>query len=77
VTTYEESAYSEGYVNEAVKTAGFPDFKACVAQLSTEGYNLTQIAEKLSLNPQRFWSYYQRWCRANVEPLRLSEDADE
>ena len=74
MTTYEESAYSEGYVVEAVATAGYADFKSCVAELSTEGYNLTQIAEHLGLNPQRFWSYYQGWCRAHVEPLRLSED---
>ena len=74
MTSYEESAYPEERVIAAVKEAGYDSFKMCVAALSTEGKTLTQIAEALGLNPQRFWAYYQQWCRAHAEPLRLSEE---
>ena len=74
LTSYAESAYSEDAVNEAVARAGYDSFKRAVADLSTQGMTLTQIAQKLGLNPQRFWAYYQTWCRDHAEPLRLSED---
>jgi len=77
MTTYAENAYSPDYVNEAVKKAGYPSFKRCVAELTTLGNTLTDIAKKLGLNPQRLWAYYQQWCRDHAEPLRLGEQPDD
>lgn len=71
---YSESAYSQKQINEAVEAAGYESFKLCVATLTTRGSTLTQIAEELKLNPQRFWAYYSVWCRAHAEPLRLGKD---
>ena len=75
MTSYAESAYTEAQIIEVLKGSGYPDFKSCVAALSTRGMTLTQIAEELGLNPQRFWAYYQGWCRDHAEPLRLSKES--
>lgn len=77
MTSYAESAYTEEQISKALKAAGYADFKSCVAALSTKGMTLTQIAEELGLNPQRFWAYYQGWCRDHAEPLRLSEEGND
>ncbi len=74
MTSYAESAYSEEEMKAAVKKAGYPSFKRCVAELSTQNYSLTEIAVKLGLNAQRFWAYYTTWCGENAEPLRLGDD---
>lgn len=72
MSSYEASAYTDEQVTGAMRGAGFRGgVKATVAKLTTEGLTLTQIAEKLQLNPQRFWAYYQVWCRTHAEPLRL------
>jgi hypothetical protein len=74
MSTYSEAAYTDAQVIEAMRSAGFRgDVKDVIAKLSTKGLTLTAIAEKLQLNPQRFWAYYQAWCRDNAEPLRLNE----
>lgn len=74
MTTYAESAYSDREMKAAVKVAGYPSFKRCVAELSTTGHSLTEIAAELGLNAQRFCAYYANWCHANAEPLRLGDD---
>ena len=78
MTSYEESAYSDEQVRDAIRAAGFKkdSVKKVIAKLTTQGHTLTQIAEKLKLNPQRFWAYYQVWCRKNAEPLRLGADEE-
>lgn len=74
VSTYEEAAYTAEQVMEAIRREGLKgDVKEVIAKLSTKGLTLTAIAEKLRLNPQRFWAYYQVWCRDNAEPLRLND----
>jgi hypothetical protein len=74
MSTYEDAAYSDEQVLAAMKAAGYRGgVKKVIAELSTKGLTLTAIAEKLQLNPQRFWAYYQVWCRDNAEPLRLNE----
>lgn len=75
MSTYSENAYSAAEVAAAMKAAGFRgSFRHVVAKLSTKGMTLTAIAEKLGLNPQRFWAYYRQWCRDNIQPLRLNEE---
>ena len=72
--TYEDSAYTPAEVTAAYKAAGYTSFKQCVADCTTRGLTLTQIAEKLGLIPARFWAYYSLWCRENAEPLRLGPE---
>ena len=74
MTTYKDSAYSEKQVNEAVRAAGHRSFIQCMAHLTTQGKTLTQIAEELGLIPQKFWAYYQQWCRVHIKPLTLDEE---
>jgi hypothetical protein len=72
MSTYEEMAYTEAQVTDAIRAAGLKGSpREVIAHFNTEGLTLTKIAERLQLNRQRFWAYYQQWCRANVEPLRL------
>ena len=71
--TYAECAYLKEQINAAVRAAGYKSFKRCVAELTTLGFTLTDIAKKLALNPQRFWAYYQQWCLSHAEPLRLGD----
>ncbi len=74
MSSYEEAAYSDDQVLQAIHGAKLRGgIKEVIAKLSTKGMTLTAIAETLGLNPQRFWAYYQRWCRDNAEPLRLNE----
>lgn len=75
MTSYSESAYSDDDVLLAVQGVGYDSVKDCIASLSTKGYTLTNIARHLSLNPQRFWAYYQAWCQKHAEPLRLNEES--
>lgn len=75
MTSYEASAYTEQQVLEAMQKAGHASgVRRTIAELSTRGLTLTDIAQHLGLNPQRFWAYYQVWCRENAEPLRLNPD---
>jgi hypothetical protein len=71
-----EGALTTRQVNKAVKAAGYPNFRRCVAELTTLGCTLTDIAKKLDLNSKRFWAYYQRWCCKHARPLRLGENDD-
>lgn len=80
MTTYSESAYSDDDIGDALEQAGYPRdaFKRYVAERTTEGRTLTDIAEGLGLHPPRFWAYYQQWCGEHAEPLRLGvEDTDD
>lgn len=74
MTTYDDSAYSEQRVAEAVKAAGWDSIEECVAELTAEGLSLTQIAAKLELSEQPFWAFWKVWCKANAPTLRLSGD---
>lgn len=77
MSSYEESAYTDEQVLTAMRAAGYrAGIKKTVAKLTTEGRTLTQIAEMLKLNPQRFWAFYQVWCRENAEPLRLGDPGE-
>lgn len=73
MTSYAELAYSDERVREAVKEAGYSSFKRCVAEHTTLGYNLTDVANALGLSVPRLCSYYQQWCIKHAEPLRLGE----
>lgn len=74
MSTYDDSAYSEERVAKAAQAAGWDNIEDCVAELTAEGCNLTQIADRLELSHQPFWAFWKLWCRRNVEPLRLGED---
>lgn len=76
MSTYHDAAYSDETINTALREAGFRSFEVCVAKMTTEGNTLSQIAEHLNLNAQRFCAYYHRWCRENAPTLRLG-DTDE
>lgn len=75
MSTYEESAYSEERVTTAAKAAGWDSVEECMADLTSQGSNLSQIAERLELSVQPFWAYWRTWCKNNVKPLRLSEES--
>jgi len=73
MTTYSDTAYDDDTIGDALFAEGFKrdDFQLCIAQFTTEGLTLTDIAKRLGLIPSRFWAYYQVWCLINAEPLRL------
>ena len=76
MTSYSDTAYNDDHIADALEGAGYgrDEFKLCVAQHTTKGETLTDIAEKLGLNPPRFWAYYQQWCLDHAEPLRLGDN---
>lgn len=77
MTTYADIAYDDETVEAAVREAGFKSFRRCVAEMTTLGHTLTDIAETLKLSPPRLWAYYQQWCRDHAEPLRLGVEDDD
>jgi hypothetical protein len=82
VTSYSDTAYSDDEIAAALKAAGYVGdagdaLKRCVAESTTAGKTLTDLAESLGLSAPRFWAYYQQWCRDHAEPLRLGDDNDE
>lgn len=74
---YEDSAYSDEEVREAYRARGYPTFSRCIAEGTTKGLTLTQIAEELGLNPPRFWAYYSVWAKRYLKPLRLGPESDD